>query len=90
MQDDKVQVTVVVFGETYTLRGDEDSQHITQLAKLVDDVLQSVHSQNPHLSHSQTVILGALEIADRYMKLQRDYSDLITLLEPSRGNGTEP
>lgn len=89
MQEDKVQVTVTVFGETYTLRGDEDSQHILQLAKLVDDTLQGIHGQQPRLSRFQTAVLGALEIADRYVKLQRDYSDLMAL-ELSRSNGTEP
>lgn len=80
MKDDKVQVTVKVLDEVYTIRGDEDSQYIFQLAEMVDERMRDVRQQDPYLTHGQVAVLGALNIADQYMKLKRDYEELMELL----------
>jgi cell division protein ZapA len=77
---EKVQVTVTVLDGSYTLRGDENSAHIMQVAAMVDEKMRSIQAQNLYLSSLQVAVMGALTVADQYLKLKKDYEDLLDLL----------
>jgi len=83
MAEDKnaVKVVVEIFGEKYPLRTDGDAEYLKLLAKTVDDHMKSVARRTMSFSGSKIGVMAAMEIADEYYKLKKDYDELMALLD---------
>lgn len=77
------RVVVDIFGSQYNLKGEEPREHMEKLASLVDHKMRDISSRNPRLNISQTAILAALNIADEFFKLRKEYNSLEELLQES-------
>ncbi|KJS16070.1 MAG: hypothetical protein VR69_10700 [Peptococcaceae bacterium BRH_c4b] len=77
------RVVVDIFGSQYNLKGEEPTEHLEKLASLVDNKMRDIRSRNPRLNISQTAILAALNIADEFLKLRKEYNSLEELLQDS-------
>lgn len=65
---------VVIGGNVYALQGEESGEHIQQVAKIIDKKIATLH-KNPgskKLSSSQIHMLAAINIADEYLKAQKE------------------
>ena len=78
---EKNKVIVEIFGETYPLKSDEPADYVRQLAKLVDDNMRDVANKTRSFSGTKIGVLAALQLADEYYKLKKDYDELLALLE---------
>ena len=78
---EKNKVIVEIFGETYPLKSDEPADYVRRLAKLVDDNMRDVAKKTRSFSGTKIGVLAALQIADEYYKLKKDYDELLALLE---------
>jgi cell division protein ZapA len=59
---------VKIFGETFTIRANEDPDYIVKIAEYVDKKMQEVTSKMTTPSPTKAAILGALNIADELFK----------------------
>ncbi len=75
------KVSVSIFGEEYTVTGQEDSEYIQMLAAYVDRRMRIIKQRNPNLISSKIAVLVALNLADELNKLQEDYDDIVKSLE---------
>ena len=82
---EKKKVVVEIFGEMYPLKSDEPVDYVRQLAKLVDDNMRDVAKKTRSFSGTKIGVLAALQLADEYYKLKKDYDELLALLEEPKG-----
>ncbi|MFC2740849.1 cell division protein ZapA [uncultured Selenomonas sp.] len=82
---EKKKVVVEIFGEVYPLKSDEPADYVRQLAKLVDDNMRDVAKKTRSFSGTKIGVLAALQLADEYCKLKKDYDELLALLEEPKG-----
>lgn len=75
------KVVVEVYGETYPLKSEQPPEYVETVAKLVDDTIKGVAKTARILGGHKIVTLAALQIADEYMTLKRDYDALVALIE---------
>jgi cell division protein ZapA len=75
------KVTVEIFGETYRFRTDGDPAYVKQLAGIVDKDMRAAAQKACTFSGNKIGVLAALQLADDYCKLKKDYDELVELLE---------
>ncbi|MGL4344294.1 MAG: cell division protein ZapA [Cellulosilyticaceae bacterium] len=70
----KNKVEVIIGGNIYALQGEESGEHIQQVAAMIDKKIMALH-QNPvskKMSSSQIHMLAAINIADEFLKAQKE------------------
>lgn len=76
------KVVVEIFGERYSLRSDTaDAAYIREVAALVDSYMRKAASQTHSFSGTRTAVLAALQLADEYCRLKKDYDDLMEMIK---------
>lgn len=78
------RVVVDIFGEQYPLKSDADVAYIQKLAVMVDTQMRHVAQASGSLSGMRIGILAALQIADRYLQLKKDYDELLALINEKK------
>jgi len=63
-------IPVEIYGQTYNLRGDGDSSHLTDLAAFVDRKMREVSDHTATVDSLRVAILAALNIADEHFQLR--------------------
>jgi len=71
---------VEIFGTTYTIKGDEDPEYISQLASYVDQEMRSITGKTSTVSTTKVAILTALNIADKLFKIKNSVEEKATEL----------
>ena len=82
-------IPVEIFGETYNVRGDEDSEYLADLARYVDAKMKSITSSGGSGNTLKIAILAALNIADEHFKLRCEHEDSRVLLAEQANELTE-
>jgi cell division protein ZapA len=62
---------VEIFGNVYTIRGDENPEYVSMLARYVDEKMRSITQKTTTISTGKIAILVALNIADELFKTKR-------------------
>ncbi|MCK4326168.1 cell division protein ZapA [bacterium] len=62
---------VKIFGMEYSLRGEEDSEYMQELAKFVDKKMKDVAEHSSLVSTSKVAVLTALRMADELHQLKQ-------------------
>ncbi len=75
------KVNVEIFGDTYPFRTDGDPGELKKLAAFVDKYMQRAAKRTRSLDTRKIAVLSALELADEYFRLKKDYDELVELLE---------
>lgn len=72
----KNKLSVKINGQEYTIASAESREYMLSVADVVDKNMKEVSSINPGLNTTMTAVLAALNLADEYVRLQRDYKKL--------------
>lgn len=80
MDNKKNKVTVEVYGESYALKGNIEDERVKMIAGLVDDKMRAIAKINPRLSPTKIAVLAALNLAEDYLRLESDYSQLVQMV----------
>lgn len=73
-------VKVDIYNQSYNIRGDGDSQYITQLAEFVDRRMRDLAAATLTVDSLKVAILAALHIADELHQLKKRYEEMDTQL----------
>ena len=80
------KVSVEIFNEDYTVRGEENPEYIEMLASYVDRRMKMISQRNPNLTTTKVAVLTSLNLADELNKLQEDYDELVKALDAEKRN----
>ena len=75
------KVVVEIFGESYPLKSDNNADYIRMLAEMVDQNMREAAKQTRSFSGNTPPAMAALQLADAYCKLKKDYDELVELIE---------
>jgi cell division protein ZapA len=64
---------VQIFGQVYHLRGQDDPEHVRQVAKLVDERMNAIADQMTTSDNYRIAVLAALHVADEYLRLKGEH-----------------
>lgn len=79
------RVKVQILNDEYIIRGNADTRHIEKVAQFVDLQMKEIALKDPTLSPKKIAVLAAVNVADEFFKLQRDYDELIMVLDDQKG-----
>jgi len=74
-------VTVTIYGQDYTLRGDADPAYVQRVAALVDQKMREISQRSELASTSKVAILAAVNLADDLLREQQKHQEALALLE---------
>lgn len=80
------KVSVEIFNEDYTVRGEENPEYIEMLASYVDRRMKMIYQRNHNLTNTKIAVLTALNLADELNKLQEDYDEMVKALDAEKRN----
>jgi len=75
-----VPVKVQIFGQTYSIRGELDEAYMQELARYVDEKMQTIADMTKTVDTQKVAVLAALAIADELRSIQRDRGEPEELL----------
>lgn len=81
---EKIKVKVKILDQEYLVVGEEDETYVQELAEYVDERMRQIKNAVPNLSLSKTAILVCLNLADELFKTQREYENLLRLIEEEK------
>jgi len=77
-------VSVDLLGDEYVIRGTDSTEHLAQVAAVVETRLREDQEANPRLAKLQLAILVALRLADDLAKLQQEHEEIQRLLAEAK------
>jgi cell division protein ZapA len=72
---------VVIFGQTYNVRGDGNPDYLTELARFVDSRMREVAAEVKTVDPIKIAILAALNIADEFSRFKKQRQEAAGWLE---------
>ncbi len=75
------RVSVEIYGEQYTVRGDADEAYMHDLARRLDQRMRELAARRPQLSTNQLAVLTALNTLDELVRLESQYHRVLALFE---------
>ena len=68
-------ISVEIFGQTYSVRGEGDPDYLAELARFVDTRMREVAAQVATVDPMKIAILAALNIADEFSRFRKQRED---------------
>ncbi len=75
------QISLTVGGIKYSIKSDESTEYLNELALNLEERLLTITKQNPTISTTMVVILAALETEDELKKAEMEIERLNDLLK---------
>lgn len=75
-KDNRTRITVDIYGQQYSVVGDESTSHIRMVAAIVDDKMREIHAKNPSLDINRLAVLTAVNVVHDYIKLKDEHERL--------------
>jgi cell division protein ZapA len=69
------QVNVKIFGQEFTIKGEDSPEYVEELAEFVDKKMREVASASSVITSHKVAILTAINIADELFRLQKEKGD---------------
>ena len=66
----KTKTTVDIYGQHFTIVGEESRAHMRYVAGIVDDKMREINEKNPYLDINKLAVLTAVNVVHDYVKLQ--------------------
>lgn len=78
MEDGSVRkpVRVTIFNQSYSLVATDESGHIEELARLVDDLMHEISLRAGNIDSARTAVLACLHLADQKCTLEKEIAQL--------------
>lgn len=67
---EKQRTTVSIYGQNYTVVGQESPAHIKEVAQEVDQKMREIKKRNPYLDTTRLAVLTAVNVVDEFKKMQ--------------------
>lgn len=78
---DKSRITVDIYRNSYTIVGNESSEHVHLVADLVDEKMREIKYANNQLDTKRIAVLTAVNTMNDYVKLKEKYNALQSSLK---------
>lgn len=75
-ENGKNRITVEIYGEPYTIVGEEESSHVRMVASMVDDKMREMKKHNPYLDTKKLAVLTSVNIVNEYVKMKEKLDDM--------------
>jgi cell division protein ZapA len=69
-------VRVTIFNQNYSLVAADDSGHIEELARMVDDLMHEIAHRAGNIDTARTAVLACLHLADQKCTLEKEIAQL--------------
>ncbi len=66
----KNRIDVEIYGQQYTIVGNEANSHIRNVAHIVNDKMKEIHLANTSLDSTKVAVLAAVNITHENIKMQ--------------------
>ena len=73
---EKKEVRVSILQQAYTLRTAGDPKDIEELARSLDELMNSIARRSPNLDSTRVAVLACLHVADRLRAIENDLAAL--------------
>ncbi|MEH6888629.1 cell division protein ZapA [Bacillus sp. JJ864] len=70
------RINVEIYGQQYSVVGDESTSHIRIVAAIVDDKMRALNAKNPSLDTNRLAVLTAVNVVHDYIKLKEENEKL--------------
>lgn len=80
----KQKLNVTIYGQHYSITGDESTEHIRHVASIVDEKMKEINHKNPFLDTNKLAVLTAINLVSDYVKLREKAEMLETLLKEAK------
>ncbi len=77
----RTKISVTINNREYTIVGTESKEHVEHVAHLVNEKMDAIHTANKHLDTTKLAVLTAVNTMNDYLKLKKEYDELLSLLE---------
>ncbi|MFA9558676.1 cell division protein ZapA [Evansella sp. AB-rgal1] len=68
-EHEKRRTSVSIYGQQYTIVGEENPQQVKKVAMLVDRKMREIKKNNPYLDSNKLAVLTAVNIGNDYLAL---------------------
>ncbi len=76
------KIMVEIYGDQYPLITDGNEDHIRELAAMVDGKVREIARKSTYSHPGMRLgVLAALQIAEEYSQLRKDYNDLVAMID---------
>lgn len=72
--DKKHRTTVSIYGQQYTIVGQEEPAHVKEVVRFVDKQMREMKRRNPYLDTTRLAVLTAVNAVSEYKKLEKQLS----------------
>ncbi len=84
-KEEREKITVTMYGQNYTLRvTPEEKDRVMAVAHHVDQMMHKVGDNQDRLDYRDVAVLAAMNLAEEYFKLQREYEEILTIVNEER------
>ena len=78
-------ITVTIYGQEYTLKGDAEAAYVEKVALLIDQKMREIAENSSLESPSKIAILAAVNLADELLRERQQHQDTLRVLEERSG-----
>lgn len=71
-KEKRTKITVEIYGQQYSVVGDESTSHMRMVAAIVDDKMREINAKNPSLDINRLAVLTAVNVVHDYIKLKEE------------------
>jgi cell division protein ZapA len=75
-QQNKQKLTVTIYGQQYTVVGDESTRHMRMVATMVDEKMREIGAKNPSLDTVRLAVLTAVNVVHDSLKVKEELETL--------------
>ena len=72
----KTKTTVNIYGQHFTIIGEESKAHMRHVAGMVDDKMREINEKNPYIDINKLAVLTAVNVVHDYLKLKEELERL--------------
>ena len=76
MSEEINRVEIEICGEAYVLKGTESIEYMKKLAQYVNKMMKDISNRSFKLPLNKVAVLTALNVADEYYKIRKEYETL--------------
>lgn len=82
---DREKISVDIYGQKYTLRvTPEEKENVLAIANHVDKMMHKVGDNQSRLDYRDVAVLAAMNLAEDYFRLQREYEEILAIVNEER------